>query len=46
MIIYEYFYRLTKGEKIDALEFTLDLFLEIVGWSIIVYILFLLFSHM
>ena len=46
MIIYEYFYRLAKGEKIDTFEFTLDLFLEIVLWSTIVYIFFLLFSHM
>lgn len=44
MLIYEYFYRLAKGEKIDAFEFTLDLFLEIVLWSTFVYIFFLLYN--
>ena len=41
MIIYEYFYRLVKGEKmnsIDMFEFMLDLVIEIFLWSIIAFV--------
>lgn len=47
MLIWQFFSRLADGEKLstlDMIEFTFDLFLEIVLWSAMVFILILTFN--